>query len=78
VADAQNGDSAARAWLSKHLIGEDSLILVAVVEEMRSELNRVKEQFPALPNGYCPAALAREIPQPTSAEPACVPADPHG
>jgi hypothetical protein len=81
VADAQNGDAQARAWLSKHLIGEDPLMLVALVERLETEVDRVQTQFPdcyTLPaaNG----APCGEAPPPGSAKPEtpCAPADPLG
>jgi hypothetical protein len=39
---AEEGDGTARAWLSKHLIGDDPIPLMELVEELRVELERLK------------------------------------
>jgi hypothetical protein len=43
VEQAQEGDAAARAWLSKHLTGDNPWDLFRVVEEMRAQLQKLKE-----------------------------------
>jgi hypothetical protein len=35
VQDAINGDAQARAWLSKHLVGDDPIGFAELVEEVR-------------------------------------------
>jgi hypothetical protein len=40
VDDAKAGDAQARTWLSKHIVGDNPLDLIELVEEMRAELER--------------------------------------
>jgi hypothetical protein len=42
VQDAKSGDNQARTWLSKHLVGDDPLALVVLVEELRVALGEIR------------------------------------
>jgi hypothetical protein len=39
---AKDGDGVARAWLSKHLLGDNPLAMLEVVEELRAELETLR------------------------------------
>jgi hypothetical protein len=47
---AEDGDHRAREWLGKLLIGDDPIEVQALVEELRTELRRIKE-LPHVHNG---------------------------
>jgi hypothetical protein len=47
IQDAKVGDSQARAWLSKHLTGEESLVALAILddlEELKAEGDRLERE----------------------------------
>jgi hypothetical protein len=55
VHDAKNGNAAAREWLSRHLIGDNPLVLADMIAQMRSELERIRHAHPnGTPRGEAP------------------------
>jgi hypothetical protein len=48
VEDAKNGDSAARAWLSKHLVGDEPVALAGLLRELED----LKRAMRATADGY--------------------------
>jgi len=55
VTDAKDGDAAARAWLSRHLLGDDPPAVASLVEELRAELERLRHGNGAYERGTAPA-----------------------
>jgi hypothetical protein len=43
VTDATAGDASARTWLSKHLLGDEPAALAGVLDELRAEVERLKD-----------------------------------
>lgn len=43
VDDAIAGDHQARSWLAKYLVGEESIGLAVLTEELREELEKLRE-----------------------------------
>jgi hypothetical protein len=42
VADAKDGNAAARDWLSRHLLGDQPLALVGLIDEIRTALEKAR------------------------------------
>jgi hypothetical protein len=52
--DAENGDGVARAWLSKHLVGDDPLELIKLREsnaELAARLKELEDAKASVPDG---------------------------